>query len=111
MSTVQSSRKTAHAYFIERCGQNNRQPFPDYLNDFLLQKYGLQSIVTKQLDSLISNVHSMGAANYRVALFGRLLGLLDPGRYCPRLADFVVKVLDVVYKPFTATSFRVDKKR
>jgi len=55
---------------------NKRTPFPEFIRDYMITKYGLKSIALTNLDSLIKTSLKHAQTDVRVQLFGMISGIL-----------------------------------
>jgi len=75
---------------------NQRQSMPEYIREFLINKFGLRSIALANLQSLILGVEKFAegeAANLRVRTFGLVSGILFHPFWHEDLSDFIVGAL------------------
>ena len=55
---------------------NKRTPYPEFIRDYMITKYGLKSIALTNLDSLIKTSLKHAQTDVRVQLFGMISGIL-----------------------------------
>ena len=66
-----------------------REAAPAFLSGQLIRQFGLRSIAIRNLRNLAAGVRKEAAANPRIGLFGRVVGMLDPAGYHDGLCDVV----------------------
>ena len=76
LSADVSSRLTyaLHRFLLEVL--NKRTPYPEFIRDYMITKYGLKSIALTNLDSLIKTSLKHAQTDARVQLFGMISGIL-----------------------------------
>ena len=78
----------------------------DYVRDYLLQKYGLPSIVDRNIVNLVEAVLKYQGASSRVRIFGKAIGVVDPGSFSYRLGQFVLALHRELFPRFKAVMLR-----
>uniref|UniRef100_A0A6U4NCR9 EF-hand domain-containing protein n=2 Tax=Hemiselmis andersenii TaxID=464988 RepID=A0A6U4NCR9_HEMAN len=73
-----------------------RQSFTDFLKSFLVRKYGLKSIATKQLGEIYNSVIAQEAKLERVRCFGLISGMVDKEGWSQGMCDFTLNMLKKV---------------
>ncbi|EKX39443.1 hypothetical protein GUITHDRAFT_114403 [Guillardia theta CCMP2712] len=79
---------------------NQRQSMPEYIREFLINKFGLRSIALTNLQSLILGVEKFSEGenfNLRVKTFGLVSGILYHPYWHEDLSDFVVGALAFLF--------------
>ena len=82
---------------------------PEFLQSFLLQKYGLPSLLESHMYAIVECTQRLGSTSGRLRLFGILVGVIEPDTYTPRLAALFLHFLRVLYPRFTANTLRSAK--
>ena len=75
-----------------------RAPFPEFIQEFFINHYGLKSLADKQLGKLVTGVrkHSQEGSKHfdlRVKVFGTLSGILDPDEYSSVTLNHVLDIM------------------
>tara|TARA_B100000795_G_scaffold72534_1_gene51232 strand:+ start:1806 stop:5528 length:3723 start_codon:yes stop_codon:yes gene_type:complete len=79
----------------------------DYLSEWCLNKYGLQSIAVKEHAKLLISVRAHANEHERIALFARMIGIQ---RNLPAVVtQFVLYIWGILRKNFDATNKNLDK--
>lgn len=86
-----------------------RQNMPDYVYEDLLNKFGLASIAESNLRGVIDCIHKKHHISPRLALFGKLCGVLEPEHYMPRLGDVVLNMYKSLFPKFSSALLRSRK--
>jgi hypothetical protein len=80
---------------------NMRAPFPEFIQDFFINQYGLKSLADKQLGKLVTGVHKHSAAgahyHSRAHTFARLVGILDPENYNSITVNFMMDTMRMFF--------------
>ncbi len=64
----------------EQASSDTNENMPEFMRSFLLHKFGLPSISDGYLYSICKAIRKHSERSYRLALFGRMVGVLDAER-------------------------------
>jgi len=71
----------------------NRQPFVDFMRDFMVRKYGLKSIAMKHVGEIYASVEKNHEKSLTIRAFGHASGMLEPDTWSARVSDFMLAIL------------------
>ena len=91
----------ASADFVDDREHNERQNFPEYLRDHLINRFGLKSIAMTNLQSLILGLRAVKPttdAGRRLQVFGLCSGIIEHPNWHQDLCNFLLCVLGLVFQ-------------
>lgn len=117
-----SMRKTIDAIYeakakadkIDDGNSHPRAAFPEFIEEFLIDKYGLKSLADKHLSKIVASVRKYSEPtdkhyDKRIALFGVVSGAKEPSAFQEADGDFVIDTLAKLY-PLDQISEMLDRK-
>ena len=90
--------------------------FPEFIEDFFLNKYGLESVAFGKLQSLVMSLIKFGrkpGLRFKYARVGAAMcGLINPARYSPDLSTIVIRLMRSIYPQHESITeqFRLNHK-
>lgn len=91
----------AQADLVDDRENNHRQSFPEYIRDFLINRFGLKSIALQNLKGMVLGIqkHSDDSdAGKRIKVFGLLSGILPRDCWHEDLSNFVLHALGLIFQ-------------
>ncbi len=80
-----------------------RSPFPEFIQEFFINHYGLKSLADKNLGKLVTGVRKYSKEgkhfDLRVRVFGTLSGILEPDEYSSVTLNFVLDNMRMLFIP------------
>merc|ERR1711939_1087170 len=91
----------AHADMIDDREGNTRQAFPEYMRDWMINKFGLKSIALSNLCSVVMGIQARyqdKEAGSRIRVFGYVSGVIPHDCWHEDLSNMILCALGLLFQ-------------
>jgi len=91
----------AHADMVDDREGNTRQSFPEYMRDWMINKFGLKSIALSNLCSVVMGIQARSQdkeAGSRIRVFGHLSGVIPHDCWHEDLSNMILMAMGLLFQ-------------